>query len=889
MFGKHRLSYTIGPFLWKPRDATTTAHDAAEWRRAESREVTPINSALEPYNELVSRGLSDPVWRAKKQIRSAWKGELTFNVPSGATQLAWRNAREKGAKQLPVIVAAAGRSAAANVRRLIAASGGQTFDAIEEIGYVSGAVPIDKFPSIYASEFVTDAAIACSSSNDGCLPQTSSRTLALMNEQVFPETEEGVESKHPYRLTTRETELPQLSIEAINNDPSLRIGDEIDVERWRRQHSTWDGRGTTIAIFDGFAELSHPSLKAAKDQNGREIPKTAGIIDMDADDAKTARPDEVDFREKQLPGSCEVERRPGFRVGLWRAPGLDLCILWRDSTRTGYIFRSNASPGKYRFVVPPGKLQPTATTTAAMAGKGSVTDLILTYKDGRLFIHVANDAHTTAVAFAAAGAALPGTDLEGIAPAARIVYVSPGNFDQRSMIRGLWDALSRPDVDVASVTTAIDSFPDDRQPVLNLLLDRIGATTNKPIVMAAGNDGALLEQASGHSGSYLIAVGGTYRKYSEASGSDAGSGYRTPAVEPYSASGPRVTGGWGVDVTAPADGLTAWSCTDASGPPQMSILQHKYKTIPCWAAPGGTSIAAPRVAGVLALLVSAARQQGFAVSALELRSALIRGALRIDGVPAFRQGAGLVDIAAAWEAIQEDRARGIPAITSSTRDILPLFPFAWRGSLVGSSVYVTRGVHTGQRYLAKINLDDRSAKPFDLQAHVQSSGSDRVALRRTGLRSYEADLSIDTPHPGIVSEVVDLFTSDRRLPVARFPVLVVVTPALGDSADGIEVSGALDDAAQALVFLEFPVPAKAASISIENRWSAMGYNVIAANPAIAASSTMSPEWAPFQDPGRRIYRDVFTQDRLLGLCLTTPLSVHAHCCHTSFDVTAYSN
>lgn len=750
---EQHLSYSVGPVLWTPLDSATAAHDAAEWRSAQQREATSLGSAIEQYRNLVSKGVSNSIWQRKKEVQSHWQGEFSFEIPSAAAQLAWNTALVRGAKRLPIIVAAASPSATAEVRRLIATAQGQTFDCIEQIGYVFGAIPADRLPSLYASEYVMDAGVACSLTLDECLPETKQQILTLDKETLFPSSEQSEESRHPYSLTKRETELPGLTINEINEDAALRVGDEMGMDRWRNRHGTWDGRGTTIAIFDGFAELSHPSLQDAKDRLGYKVAKTAGIIDMDSvdgepsgSDVPSGSSDEVDFQPHQVPTSCDIPPRPGYRVGFWHSSDLDLCIWWRDSDRSGFVSVPDTNTTRQRFAIPAANPDGTATTTAAVAEAKGPTDIVVTDKDGRLFVHIANDGHTTAVAVAAAGTALRGTKVEGIAPAARVLYISPGHFQQTSMIRGIWDALSRSDVDVASVTSAIASFPDDRQPLLNLLLDRIAATTNKPIVMAAGNDGSILEEASAYSGSYLITVGGAYRPSAGISGST-GSASQMLDIESYSGSGPAVSGSWGLDVVAPADGLTGWSCADVSAPPHIYIVQHRYRTLPCWAAPGGTSIAAPRVAGVLALLLSAARQQGFDVSALELKSALLRGSSLIGGVPAFRQGTGLVNVGSAWEAIREDRRRGMPSVTGSTRDILPLFLNAWRGRREGRSVYVTRGVHTGCRYMAKLELHDQSLTPEDLHIQSQSSNSSPIVLRRTGPRDMKlgSQLLLHTP------------------------------------------------------------------------------------------------------------------------------------------------
>jgi subtilisin family serine protease len=72
------------------------------------------------------------------------------------------------------------------------------------------------------------------------------------------------------------------------------------------------------------------------------------------------------------------------------------------------------------------------------------------------------------------------------------------------------------------------------------------------------------------------------------------------------------------------------------------------------AAPGGrlissdgTSMATPHVAGVAALLMQAAP----AATIDEIENAIVSTAKRLSGVPAHRQGFGLIDAAAALQAL----------------------------------------------------------------------------------------------------------------------------------------------------------------------------------------------------------------------------------------------
>ncbi len=82
--------------------------------------------------------------------------------------------------------------------------------------------------------------------------------------------------------------------------------------------------------------------------------------------------------------------------------------------------------------------------------------------------------------------------------------------------------------------------------------------------------------------------------------------------------------------------------------------------VPTYATMSGTSLAAPHVAGVLALLAGAFP----AASVDELEAALVRGAQDLgDGGPDSRYGHGLVQALAAFNALRDERERGAQGAT----------------------------------------------------------------------------------------------------------------------------------------------------------------------------------------------------------------------------------
>ena len=106
----------------------------------------------------------------------------------------------------------------------------------------------------------------------------------------------------------------------------------------------------------------------------------------------------------------------------------------------------------------------------------------------------------------------------------------------------------------------------------------------------------------------------------------------------FSARGPAKNGDLGVDVMGPGGAVASLA--------YESLRQSENYT--------GTSMSSPSVAGVGALLVSAAKQNKLPHSPPRIRAALMNGARFVDAVEPFAQGAGLVQALPAWEHLKSN-------------------------------------------------------------------------------------------------------------------------------------------------------------------------------------------------------------------------------------------
>lgn len=107
------------------------------------------------------------------------------------------------------------------------------------------------------------------------------------------------------------------------------------------------------------------------------------------------------------------------------------------------------------------------------------------------------------------------------------------------------------------------------------------------------------------------------------------------------------------DASLPRNTLFAFSSRGGETPkPDIVAPGSALSTVPGFvdgaARYNGTSMASPQAAGAVALLLSAARQEGLTTHWGMLKRSLIAGAVRVDGLSLVDQGGGLVNVPASW-------------------------------------------------------------------------------------------------------------------------------------------------------------------------------------------------------------------------------------------------
>lgn len=121
---------------------------------------------------------------------------------------------------------------------------------------------------------------------------------------------------------------------------------------------------------------------------------------------------------------------------------------------------------------------------------------------------------------------------------------------------------------------------------------------------------------------------------------DKGSGIEVNSGTTYtwSSVGPTADGAIGVDITAPGAAIT---CV-----PNWTLQKSQLMN--------GTSMSSPNAAGCIALLLSAAKADGLRISPTRCKRALVNAAEPIPGLSHLQQGAGMINVEAAWKYMKDN-------------------------------------------------------------------------------------------------------------------------------------------------------------------------------------------------------------------------------------------
>ncbi|EPD60471.1 S8 family serine peptidase [Streptomyces sp. HGB0020] len=578
-------------------------------------------------------------------------------------------AKAGGDKNVTMMIATAPGQTEQVADKLDAVKGGSVGRTYDKLGYVRATVPTSKAESAIAAAAKLSSVHGIDLREEIPLddPSVSGGSAKSASGSVsYPAPGKKTPAENPY-------------------NPSFETG-AVD---FVKKNPKADGRGITIGILDSGVDLGHPALQ--KTTTGERkivdwVTATDPIVDGDATwrpmvtsvsgptftyggqtwtapagayqvstfseaattggDAKGDANRDGDTTDKwgvlydPAAGTVRVDLNNNFDFG-------DDTPMkpYKDGYQVGYFGTDDPKTDvveRQPFVVQIRKDVPMDPYGGDWVGK----------KADFVNIGVIESEHGTHVAGITSAHGLFGGRMNGEAPGAKIVSSRActwtGGCTNVALTEGMIDLVVNRGVDI--VNMSIGGLPalNDGNNARALLYTRLIDDYGVQLVISAGNSGPGANTI-GDPGlaDKVISVGATISK--ETWAANYGSAVKTKyAMMPFSSRGPREDGGFTPTLSAPGAAIN----TTQTWLPGAPVAEAGYSLPAGYSMLQGTSMASPQAAGASALLLSAAKQRHIELTPATLRTALTSTADHIKGVQAYEEGAGLIDIVDAWDAIR---------------------------------------------------------------------------------------------------------------------------------------------------------------------------------------------------------------------------------------------
>jgi hypothetical protein len=522
---------------------------------------------------------------------------------------------------------------------------------------------------------------------------------------------------------------------------------DLGAPQFIRTHPTFDGRGVAIGNVDGNSpDMLASELQTALSIDGTPVPKFSDVINaldpvddespfrIDMSNQVEARTARFAWKETAYLSPADGKYRIGFfdisafGSGLLRTylPQLKpndnlLAVLWDEEsnrvwvdTNQDHSFADETELMDFNSSYRPGVLGRDNPDTPL---RETVAFTILTYPQQKLiYLAPIVNGHATATASIAAGSKFFGGHMSGVAPGAQIVSALRKSITH-SFVESMILTVKNPKVDLVSLQWAALMPPQDGNSVVGVVFRRLIEKYKKPIFASADNYGpGISTNGEPAAADKVISVGGYVNRLTWQSNYGAVTAVNDTVVN-LSARGPRADGGFKPDLLAPAASVALDFGINESRIPAP------FKLPPGYVSAMGTSNACPMASGAAALLISAAKQTGIPYDADRIAWALKSSARYLPGIGANEQGNGLIDVAAAWEALKQ--APTPVAISSSAEINVAIGPYL-KNPNHGPGIYEREGWEPGQSGQRTITFTRTSGSAAPANYIVRWSGNDGV-------------------------------------------------------------------------------------------------------------------------------------------------------------------
>ena len=661
-------------------------------------------------------------------------------------------ARARGESEVVLVMAAMpGRNA--RLAAAIEGMGGRIGFRFDEVDYLRAWVPLDRVEELADHPDIHSVDVSITN---------RSRSFGLA----------GGDALSPARpLPSADTIWPPVLGDQPLSNRYSPLGDMRALE-WREQNPTWDGRGVTVAMIDMLPDMLLPELQTARNLDGEEVPKIAvyrNALDpeiedngwwLDMDDMVEASGGGFSYRD-----SAYTAPRDGvFRIALFDEVRADtmgvygsslerdvnrdgnpegssrlFAVLWDEGSGDLWVdtdqdldFTDETLMGDYAERPGFGVFGSDDPHTAVRESVGFGVQI--DPARGRVALNLGIASHGTLVVGAVLASRGEEGRFEGVAPGARLASVGEGG-SAYGQTEATITAASHPDVDVvyfeqSSNITRNYLLRDGRlvpSVIADRLVERYGAsifspTHNFPIL------GAIDDIVMGRG---VIGIGGHESKDNF---------FLNHGVRVEHDDNLLITGGYGPmgdgtlkpDVISPSNYVSTWL-----GFVEGRAIAGLFQLPPGYTIAGGTSTATPTAAGAGALLISAARQAGIPIDPYRLKYAITRGARWVPHIAAYKQGNGVVNVAGAWEILEQLEAGALALEIETRAPVATPYSHMLPTPHTGFGLYERSGWKVGERGERTVTFTRTSGPSGDMTFDVTWQGNEHG--------TYSSPLTVTLP------------------------------------------------------------------------------------------------------------------------------------------------